>query len=308
MIQQWQVALRNLPTEQVSTCLLCSGVAGIDDRRFKLLLMLPDPYAIKRCPTCGLRWLSPRPNADGYRHLYSQEFYFGGNGASPIQYETIASDRFNYFRKRIHHAVSILKRDAPLSILDYGAATGDFVAAARAEGHQCDGIELSDDARAAAKQRLDISLLSPMEIESLKPGQFDLLHMNHVLEHMPDPAAHLRWCASLLKPDGLLVFEVPQQFDNDLDRLRRMLGCGGRQSRFDAYSLHHTYFFSPNTALLLLRRNGFESLRLRTFNADKTPLWPPRVKPWILFILLSVADKLHGRGNVIEAFARRNMQ
>jgi SAM-dependent methyltransferase len=306
MIQQWQVALRDLPTEQVPACLLCSGMAGIDDRRFKSLLMLPDSYAIKRCPTCDLRWLSPRPNAEGYRHLYSQEFYFGGNGASPIQYETVASDRFDYFRKRVRRAASILKRDTPLSILDYGAATGDFVAMARAEGHQCEGIELSVDARATAKRRLDISLLSPTQAESLKPGRFDMLHMNHVLEHMPDPAAHLRWCAGLLKPDGLLVFEVPQQFDNDLDRLRRILGHGGRQSRFDAYSLHHTYFFSPKTASLLLHRNGFRPLRLRTFNPDKTPLWPPRIKPWVLFILLSIADKLHRRGNVIEVIARRS--
>jgi SAM-dependent methyltransferase len=306
MIEYWQEVLQNLPTERVSTCALCTGFVGVDDSRFKSLLMLTDPYSVQRCPSCGLRWLSPRPNADGYRQLYSQESYFGGSGASPAEYGAVVTARLDYFRRRIQRAAGILQRSEPLSILDYGAATGDFVAVARAEGHHCEGVELSDDARIAALERLGISLLSLKQTESLMPGQFDLLHMNHVFEHMPDPALHLRWCANLLKPDGLLVIEVPQQFDNDLDRLRRILNLGGRQLRFDAYSLHHTYFFSPKTVRLLLQGNGFEPLCLSTFNADKTPLWPPRVTSWVLFILLGIADKLHRGGNIIEIFARRN--
>jgi len=59
---------------------------------------------------------------------------------------------------------------------------------------------------------------------------------------------------------------------------------------------------------LLLERNGFSPLRSTTFNADKTQLWPPEAKPWVLFALLSMADKLHRGGNIIEVFARRNVQ
>jgi 2-polyprenyl-3-methyl-5-hydroxy-6-metoxy-1,4-benzoquinol methylase len=307
MIEHWREVLQKLPTERVNRCVVCTDSVGIEDLRFKSLLMLCDPYSVQRCPSCGLHWLSPRPNAEGYRRLYSQESYFGGSGASPAQYEAVVTDRLDYFRSRIQRAARILQRSTPLSVLDYGAATGDFVALARAEGHHCEGVELSDDARAASLERLGISLLSSEQAESLKPGQFDLLHMNHVLEHMPNPAEHLRWCANLLKPDGLLVFEIPQQFDNDLDRMRRLLHCGGRQLRFDAYSLHHTYFFNPKTVRLLLQRNGFEPLHLSTFNADKTPLWPPRARSWVLFFLLGMADKLHRGGNIVEVFARRTV-
>jgi hypothetical protein len=113
----------------------------------------------------------------------------------------------------------------------------------------------------------------------------------------------LRWCADRLAPGGLLILEVPQQFDNDLDRLRRWLRAGGKRPHFDAYSLHHTYFFNPDTMATLLRKAGFQIKSLSTFNQNKTPLWPPTLKNWILRPMLYAADALHRGGNIIEVYA-----
>jgi hypothetical protein len=44
-------------------------------------------------------------------------------------------------------------------------------------------------------------------------------------------------------------------------------------------------------------------VRVRTFNPDKTPFWPPSARNWILRVGLGLADRLHGGGNIIEAFA-----
>lgn len=303
MTDQWRSALMQLPTELVTQCALCREVDGVEDQRWGSFLALPPPYAVQRCPECSLRWLSPRPDARGYRMLYSNDSYFGGSGASPVDYTTVIAQRLNYFRKRIRIAASILQRDVPISVLDFGAATGDFVALARSEGHHCEGIELSDDARASAKERYNVSLLSLNQVDQLPPSAFDFLHMNHVLEHIPDPIGHLRWCLGMLKPDGLLFVEVPQQFDNDLDRARRFLRMGGRQARFDAYSLHHTYFFTPWTLANTLRAAGFEPGCVRTFNPDKTPMRPFNVRNWILRGFLGLADR-HNGGNILEVFAR----
>jgi SAM-dependent methyltransferase len=231
--------------------------------------------------------------------------YFGGSGASPADYESSAKARIDYMRARIARLERMANKEAPLSILDYGAATGDFVRAGLDAGHECIGIELSADARAVAEQKNGVTLLPIDCAEEMADAQFDAIHMNHVLEHMPDPLAHARWCARVLKPDGLFVLEVPQQFDNDLDRFRRGLRVGGRLPRFDAYSLHHTYFFTPSTAATLLAKAGFSVLNLSTFNSDKTPLWPFSPKNYVLRLLLGMADRLHAGGNIIEVFARR---
>jgi len=232
--------------------------------------------------------------------------YFGGAGASPADYESSTKARIGYMRARVARLENMANKQAPLSILDYGAATGDFVRAALDAGHDCIGIELSADARSVAKQKNDVALLPVEAAEAMVDARFDAIHMNHVFEHMPDPLGHARWCARVLKPGGLFVLEVPQQFDNDLDRLRRWLRVGGRQARFDAYSLHHTYFFTPSTMTALLAKAGFSVLRLSTFNSDKTPLWPLSLKNYVLRPLLGMADRLHAGGNIIEVFAKRN--
>lgn len=305
MNSSWQSRLCELPVETVRDCLLCEGVAGASDRQWREYLHLMPPFDVVRCPACSLRWLSPRPNADGYESLYTDGMYFGGAGASPADYESASKARVGYMRARVARLEQISNNEGPLSILDYGAATGDFVRAGRDAGHDCIGIELSADARAVAEQKNGVTLLALDAVEKMVNARFDAVHMNHVFEHMPDPLAHARWCAQVLKPGGLFVLEVPQQFDNDLDRLRRGLRVGGKQSRFDAYSLHHTYFFTPSTMEALLDKAGFKVLSLSTFNSDKTPLWPISPKNYLLRSLLGMADRLHAGGNIIEVFAQR---
>lgn len=305
MADHWKSALQKLPTEDVPLCLLCGTADGIPDSRWALLLAIPSPYRVARCPHCGLRWLSTRPTEVGYRALYSNEMYFGGRGSSPAEYKHLVPARIAYLSKRLARACSLLGELRPLKVLDYGAATGDFVAAARGMGHICDGIEISDDARRDAMDRLGIELLPPEAASNLPPAQYDIIHMNHVLEHMPNPLTHFNWCFNMLRPGGLILVEVPQQFDNDLDRVRRMLRIGGMQKGFDAYSLHHTCFFTPRSLLVLLEKTGFAPVVLRTFNPEKAPLWPPSVKNWIINFWLRTSDSIHRGGNIIETIATR---
>lgn len=304
MNDSWQRQLRELPAEGLPDCILC-GAAGKTDLRWNEYLDLMPPFGVLFCAACKLRWLSPRPNAEGYSRLYSDALYFGGKGASPAGYTRLAERRVGYFRARIRAAAKLAARQVPLAILDYGAATGEFVRAARDEGHACTGIELSADARATAKTLNDVILLAADEGQQIGEMQFDVIHMNHVLEHMPNPLSHLRWCHRVLRPHGLLVLEVPQQFDNDLDRLRRALRIGGRQRRFDAYSLHHTYFFSPHAMRLLLNSSGFDTRKMTTFDHNSAPLWPFSGKNVILRVLLGSADRLHEGGNIIEVFSQK---
>lgn len=299
----WQVELASFPTEVVPTCALCGCASSTGDPRWQSLLALRAPYAVLRCDACELRWLSPRPSAAGYRALYSNQNYFGGTGAVSEDYARVVAERRDSFRRRLLRIERHCGTGRPLALLDYGAAFGDFVELARARGHRCDGIELSDDAREVARREHAIELLSPQQEDTIEAARYDVLHMNHVLEHMPDPLAHLRRCAGWLRPGGLLVVEVPQQFDNLLDRTRRLLRVGGRQRQFDAYSLHHTYYFSPRSLRELARQAGFVVVSLRTFNPDKTPLWPPRAKNWVLAAGLAFADITHSGGNILELYA-----
>ena len=305
MKKAWQEALLNLPKEVVKNCILCNVASSCENKRFSDFLALPSPYQIVSCSNCDLSWLSPRPTTEGYAEVYNDEHYFGSDEASPENYQELVSQRLFYYRRRVQGLKGLIKKNEPLSILDYGAATGNFVAVARKEGHLCEGIEFSEDARLTAMNSLGIKLLSADESQTLNHEQFDVVHMNHVLEHMPNPLEHLKWCRDILNEDGLLSIEVPNQFDNDLDRVRRFLKVGGRQKNFNSYSLHHTYFFTSTSMKRLMQESGFEIIQIRTFNPDQAPLWPIKLRNLVLRPWLSFSDWVHSGGNVIEVIAKK---
>ena len=80
------------------------------------------------------------------------------------------------------------------------------------------------------------------------PGQFDLVSMIHVLEHIPQPAAFLERLLPKLVPGGLLVVELPHHVTNP----------------FELLIADHCTHFSAATAAALLQRWGWRSCRLPT--------------------------------------------
>lgn len=288
--------LRCTGTEVISACVLHCNSKARRDTRWEKWLSLRPPYEVKRCENCGIRWLSPRPDAEGLKVIYSSRNYFHSGGVT--DYLQYADQRTEHFKQRIAR----LRQMGVRSILDYGAATGDFVAFASEAGLDALGVEFSEEARDEARTRHGIALLSPEE--GIAPGRrFDAIHMNHVLEHLADPVKHLQWCFEQLQPGGLLVIEVPRQFENDADRLRRFAGRGGMQQTFDAFSLHHTYFFTPDTLRKACELAGFEVTEICTF-VTPNPSIRSRTRRLLERLLSWSARKRHG-GDAIQAYAIR---
>ena len=96
--------------------------------------------------------------------------------------------------------------------------------------------------------------LTPGTAEKLaaKFGQPDVLLVRHVLEHTHDTRAALNWASHLVRPDGYIVFEVP-------DATRAL-------ERFDYTTVweEHVLYFTPTTLRSCLERNGFEIVSLET--------------------------------------------
>jgi 2-polyprenyl-3-methyl-5-hydroxy-6-metoxy-1,4-benzoquinol methylase len=289
--------------EIVDHCILCPDGEIRSDPAFSALLGLVQPYGVKRCDRCGLRWLSPRPTARGYTDLYSYEHYF--NGPEVVEsYSNLARRRRPYFARRIKHIESYYPIGRHLSILDVGAASGEFVNEALKRGHSAKGFEISSRAREEAYKKYSVELAAGGLEEVRGSAGYDVIHMNHVFEHLPDPNGAMRICQRLLRSGGLLVLEVPNQFYNDLDRLKKVLGMN-RKPKFNAYSLHHTYFYIPSTIARLVMKYGFEIKRLRTANPDNTPLRPFNLKNFMLRYYLWLSDRIHQGGNIIEIIAAK---
>jgi 2-polyprenyl-3-methyl-5-hydroxy-6-metoxy-1,4-benzoquinol methylase len=132
-----------------------------------------------------------------------------------------------------------------MRVLDVGAGNGAAVRALRAAGVDAHGIEPEERAVAAA-QAAGVRTVSvgTLEANPLEGERWDVVRMNQVLEHVPDPVDALRRVRELLAPGGRAVIGVP----NFGSLGRRVFGASWDGLELPRH-LHHFTRFSLGLAL-----------------------------------------------------------
>ena len=105
----------------------------------------------------------------------------------------------------------ILRSPPGKRVCDLGCGDGSKVLALQTAGHDVIGVDPDERARDAAGSQGATVLPGTAEQlpEGIPHGSFDLVIMAHSLEHCLDPLAALRNAKKLLKVDGSLLVEVP---------------------------------------------------------------------------------------------------
>ena len=111
----------------------------------------------------------------------------------------------NIFKKRFA-LIKSHSRGGMLIVLDIGCSNGVFLDLFA--GSETWGVEPSGSGDAAKKKGHKI-LKTIFEKAKLPSNYFDLVIMNHTLEHMDDPQSVLKKIGILLKEDGVLFLDVP---------------------------------------------------------------------------------------------------
>ncbi|MGB1548110.1 MAG: methyltransferase domain-containing protein [Alphaproteobacteria bacterium] len=284
--------------EEYPRCFLAKPGPPVEEwRAAGQLLSLPEERKVLRCG--DVAWLYPMPTFEECKALYSEAYYSCRDSACPLS--RIESRQLDYFGRRVRRISERLGR-TPESLLDIGAASGLFVRAAQEQGIQAEGIELSSWACEKAKAEHGIDLLEGDLVRddlSLRP-HYDVVVMNHVLEHLVEPLAYLERIHDLLAPDGLLAIEIPQQFINPIDLLYR---AAQHQRPYSLASIHHPYFYTVSSVLRLMEMSGFKVEHLVTWLPEQVfHLYSPIVTH-PLQAMLWFANRIALRGHVIEIFA-----
>ena len=100
-------------------------------------------------------------------------------------------------------------------VLDVGCGAGLLSEALAVEGAQVTALDLAPELIKVAKlHRLESGVSVDYRLQSVEslamemPGRFDAITCMEMLEHVPDPAAIIQACATLLKPGGRLFLST----------------------------------------------------------------------------------------------------
>lgn len=147
------------------------------------------------CLQCGFQFFNPR--LGGGAEFYEQISAGGEGYYAPSRPEN---------ERNAQYAVQSGYR----KILDVGCGTGFALDVAKRLGLETFGIELSGSAAAVAASRGHT--IFPVLLEKLDPvweGKFDLISLNQLLEHVPDPIALIQQCRRFLSAVGVIAIAVP---------------------------------------------------------------------------------------------------
>jgi SAM-dependent methyltransferase len=149
------------------------------------------------------------------------------------------------------------------------------------------GIDISAYAVELARRAAPRSQIAQMDARDLatsdaapfEEASFDVILAAHVLEHLDDPGETVAQCARLLKPNGLLLFLVP----NTRCVSRRWKG----KDWFGFREAGHVSLHPPDRWLALVRASGLRVVRVfgdALWDAPYVPLIPTSIQR-LVFLL-----------------------
>ncbi|MFO0697626.1 MAG: class I SAM-dependent methyltransferase [Nitrospira sp.] len=157
------------------------------------------------CRACGLVWSDPRPH--DARQFYEEQYRLAyKNTYSPkpkhvLRAGKVALSRFG----KIEQLLTCRK-----AILDVGTGGGEFAYLLQSLGHAVNGVEPNRGYADHSIQQYGLTVqVGFVQDATFAPASFDIVTIWHVLEHTEDPGFILARLRSWLKPEGVLVVEVP---------------------------------------------------------------------------------------------------
>ena len=242
---------------------------GLADRLFGL----PGEFSVFICQSCSAWRLWPLPDdlADYYPDDYPMHVATVNPGKDRPWHHSLWRQSFAHNAAVRRFARSRLRRNeaasemwgyllsTPGSVLDYGCGSGRFLRFALQLGMTVFGVDPSDNAVSTACGSGVRAVTGTYEGLPEDIGSFDLVRLNHVLEHVEDPVDALRTLRRHVSPSGRLAVTVP----NTDSAVADLFG----QDWYNLDAPRHLWDFNPHNLGMAFEHAGFEVERVQ-FNGD----------------------------------------
>lgn len=225
----------------------------------------------------------PQPENEQLSAYYKSEFYI-----SHTDSRTSFTDRIYQLVKNfaLRGKIRLIEKQNkgtrfPLTrkLLDIGCGTGDFLVKAKQKEWQVFGVEPNEQARELSKLK---GIFVEEKLQNIQEGNFDVITLWHVLEHLPDLEAQIEIISQKLKPNGTLVVAVPNFKSFDAKHYK---------TYWAAYDVpRHLWHFSKEAVKRIFSKHRFELVKTK-------PMW------FDAFYVSLLSEKYKtGKSNFFKAF------
>jgi SAM-dependent methyltransferase len=205
-----------------------------------------DLFSIYRCRDCGIGITDPLPTEEDSRLLYEERV----SCDFQVDDSSWSSALKNYVADRDVRAFTqgIGIKDAAPRMLDYACGNGAFALSMRRVFPQ--SSVWATDYHSEAPEMLKGSGVPYVSYAGLSQSvPFNIVLCRHVLEHTYDPVMFLCRIGDLIRPNGILIIEVP----NFLAPMRKIFG-----KHWDGYYVpYHPIHFSATALRQAVTSAGF---------------------------------------------------
>ena len=226
-------------------CPLCSGgvLNPVSEHNRKQLM---------KCAQCGARFVLPQPTPSALTAHFENDRQLNGENLE-MKFERNREQVL----ARVAGCIQSVKKGG--SILDVGCATGFFLARffSPTNWEMC-GLDLS--ARAVEKALRKGIRVHQQSIHNaaFADGSFDVISVIDTFYYFLEPQRELAAFHRVLKPDGILVLELPlaeSRIWRTSHQLGKLLSSARRQL---LETSDHLFYYNPKSINFLLGRCGFQ--------------------------------------------------
>jgi 2-polyprenyl-3-methyl-5-hydroxy-6-metoxy-1,4-benzoquinol methylase len=208
---------------------------------------------VVQCVSCGLGTLFPMLTSEEVLALYNAEYFERDYrcGTADRSY----TEEIDSLKNEARHFLPIIEQHAAgKRYLELGCAGGAMLAEAQHRGFTATGVEVSEEMVDWGRENLHVDIREgTLEDQRFGNGEFDVVFLGDVIEHLAHPGETMREIARVLSGKGIVALAFPMELNGIIPRLRNMLNVQ-RESPDKPY---HLFYYDLTTMQMLLERSGF---------------------------------------------------
>jgi 2-polyprenyl-3-methyl-5-hydroxy-6-metoxy-1,4-benzoquinol methylase len=266
-------------------------------------LNISQEFYLSKCSNCKVIFLNPQPSYKELEKYYSSDKYYSlkqiqsKEESNKVKLNFYLYNRYfnsknnNFIAKILFSPLKFMIRGTKIeknkNILDIGSGSGQFLYEMKESGMNVWGVEPGDfDNKGNKKYNLNIKNSDLIKAKYQKEF-FDVITMNHVLEHLNNPEENIKEVHRILKNKGNFIIGIP----NSNSLAYKIFKKNWHQLDIP----RHLFNYSNKNVRILLEKNGFKIYKIR-YNSR------PNQFVVSLYFLLGIKKRAGILNRILELF------